>query len=200
MVKRVPATWIPLLAVVLLLDVPSPPVPLGKAPVSLVALLLMLTAVEVPTVTLMVTAELLPATIGLACVQVTTWGVPVALQLHPVPLPLVKVRPAANVSVIVRVGNPVGPGPLFVAVIVNDAGCPRVKIDGECVIGVAVSEMSGRFSFKFTHQPASVPSGFSSLFTNWNRLQVPLPLKVLLVVPPKTPDAPLLPRIEVPPG
>ena len=140
----------------------SPPVPADDAVVKIVSAVVL----PVPTVTLMVTAELAVAAIGVGFVQVTVWpvdGVPeVTEQLQPVPVPLTKVSPMGSVSVIVSVGSPVGPGPRFVAVIVNDAACPRVKMLGECVMGVAVSEISGRVWVRLTHQvPTVSPPRFS---------------------------------------
>src|ERR1017187_1980805 len=200
MVRTVPATLMAEPRVVVLLSgVPSPPVPLRKAAVLLVAEVLagIVSPVVLPTVKLMVTAESLPAVIGVELVQVTTCSA--AEQFQPVPVPLVKLKPVGRVVPMVKVGMPVGPGPALCAVMVNDPLCPRVKVVGECVI--EVSEMSGRFCVKFRHQPPAMPpSPASSTSSCWYRLQVPFPLKVLAVVPPKTPAALTFPRMEVDAG
>lgn len=73
------------------------------------------------------------------------------LQLQPVPLAAVGVRPAGNVSVTVTVAPVVGPLPLFLTVNVNVAVPPRVSVaaldvlvmssDGAVTVDVALAQL-----------------------------------------------------------
>ena len=98
-------------------------------------------------------------------------------------------------------GSPMEPAPLIPLLVMVTAGSepvpPCVKVLG----AGPENEMLGRFTVKFKHQPPPIvvvsPSPVgppSSMY----RLQVPFPLYVLDVVPPKTPAALISPRIPVP--